>query len=379
MLNLDLRTIIFMSGILAMLLSLVMLLVRLSYPRTLGGLGYWILAPLLVSVSTFLFGMRGQIPDLVSIVGANMMLVEGILLIHFGSQLFFGLRPGYRFWYPLLGAMLPVLVWFTLYEPSFNVRVQLVCLVWISILLANARVVWRNGAENFATRFTVVAMITHAMVISLRLLATLLPLPDEGLLTPTRVQTLYIGANALMIIAITVGLVMLAAERLRSEFEHLATRDSLTGALTRRVLIEACEHELARCRRHGRSLALLVMDIDHFKAVNDTHGHQMGDRVLVDFVNRVSALLRRPDLLARFGGEGFVVLLHETGLEEAQAVAGRILARIAEPVAGLPSVTVSIGVTVNRPDEEQIDPLLARADRALYKAKEGGRNRVAVV
>jgi diguanylate cyclase (GGDEF)-like protein len=379
MLNLDLRTIIFMSGILAALLSLVMLLVRLSYPRTLGGLGYWILAPLLVSVSTFLFGMRGQIPDLVSIVGANMMLVEGILLIHFGSQLFFGLRPGYRFWYPLLGAMLPVLVWFTLYEPSFNVRVQLVCLVWISILLANARVVWRNGAENFATRFTVVAMITHAMVISLRLLATLLPLPDEGLLTPTRVQTLYIGANALMIIAITVGLVMLAAERLRSEFEHLATRDSLTGALTRRVLIEACEHELARCRRHGRSLALLVMDIDHFKAVNDTHGHQMGDRVLVDFVNRVSALLRRPDLLARFGGEGFVVLLHETGLEEAQAVAGRILARIAEPVAGLPSVTVSIGVTVNRPDEEQIDPLLARADRALYKAKEGGRNRVAVV
>lgn len=379
MLNLDLRTIIFMSGILAALLSLVMLLVRLSYPRTLGGLGYWILAPLLVSVSTFLFGMRGQIPDLVSIVGANMMLVEGILLIHFGSQLFFGLRPGYRFWYPLLGAMLPVLVWFTLYEPSFNVRVQLVCLVWISILLANARVVWRNGAENFATRFTVVAMITHAMVISLRLLATLLPLPDEGLLTPTRVQTLYIGANALMIIAITVGLVMLAAERLRSEFEHLATRDSLTGALTRRVLIEACEHELARCRRHGRSLALLVMDIDHFKAVNDTHGHQMGDRVLVDFVNRVSALLRRPDLLARFGGEEFVVLLHETGLEEAQAVAGRILARIAEPVAGLPSVTVSIGVTVNRPDEEQIDPLLARADRALYKAKEGGRNRVAVV
>lgn len=379
MLNLDLRTIIFMSGILAALLSLVMLLVRLSYPRTLKGLGFWILAPLFVSLSTFLFALRGQITDIVSILGANMMLLEGILLIHFGSQLFFGLRPSYRIWYPLLAALLPVLLWFSLYEPSFNARVQLVCVVWISILLANARVVWRNGAENFATRFTVVAMVTHAMVIGLRLLATLLPLPDEGLLTPTRVQTLYIGANAVMIIAITVGLVMLAAERLRSEFEHLATRDSLTGALTRRVLIEACEQELSRCRRHGRSMALLVMDIDHFKAVNDTYGHQMGDRVLVDFVSRVSALLRRPDLLARFGGEEFVVLLHETGLDEAEAVARRILTRIAEPSPGLPPVTVSIGVTINRPDEEQVDALLARADRALYKAKEAGRNRVAVV
>lgn len=379
MLNLDLRTIIFMSGILAMLLSLVMLLVRLSYPRTLKGLGYWILAPLLVAASTFLFGLRGQIPDLLSIVGANVLLVEGILLIHFGSQLFFGLRPGYRIWYPLLALLLPVLVWFTLYEPNFNARVQLVCLSWISILLANVRVVWRHGSENFATRFTVIAMVTHAMVISLRLLATLLPLPEEGLLTPTRVQTLYISVNALMIIAITVGLLMLSAERLRSEFEQLATRDSLTGALARRVLIEACEQELARCRRHRRSMALLLMDIDHFKSVNDTHGHQMGDRVLVDFVSRVSALLRRPDLLARFGGEEFVVLLPETGLEEAEAVAGRILARIAETGAGLPPVTVSIGLTVNRPDEAQLDTLLARADRALYKAKEAGRNRVAVV
>ena len=379
MLNLDLRTIIFMSGILAMLLSLVMLLVRLSYPRTLKGLGYWILAPLLVAASTFLFALRGQIPDGVSIVGANMLLLEGILLIHFGSQLFFGQRPGYRVWYPVMAALLPALVWFAVYQPDFNARVQLVCLAWIGILLANVRVVWRHGSENFATRFTVIAMVTHAMVISLRLLATLLPLPEEGLLTPTRVQTLYISANALMIIAITVGLLMLSAERLRSEFEQLATRDSLTGALARRVLIEACEQELARCRRHRRSMALLLMDIDHFKSVNDTHGHQMGDRVLIDFVSRVSALLRRPDLLARFGGEEFVVLLPETGLEEAEAVAGRILARVAETGAGLPPVTVSIGVTVNRPDEAQLDTLLARADRALYKAKEAGRNRVAVV
>lgn len=377
MLNLDLRTVILMGGVLALLLSVVMLFVRLSYPRTLKGLGYWAVAPLLVAVATFLFGARGLIPDAISIIGANVLLLAGVLLFHFGSQRFFDQQPSFRFWLPLLAALFPVLVWFSVIQPDFNARVQMVCLLWASILLANARVVWRNGNEDFATRYTVVVMLLHATVIILRLLATLLPLPNEGLFTPTRVQTIYVTANTLMVIALLVGLVMLAAERLRAELEHLATRDSLTGAMARRVLIEACEQELARCQRHGRSMALLMMDIDHFKAVNDTHGHQTGDRVLTDFVTRISSLLRRPDLLARFGGEEFVLLLPETAQEEAIAVAERILAQVAEPKEGLPPITVSIGVTTNRPDEDQIDALLARADKALYKAKDEGRNRIA--
>lgn len=104
----------------------------------------------------------------------------------------------------------------------------------------------------------------------------------------------------------------------------------------------------------------------------------MGDRVLLDFAQRITALLRRPDLLARSGGEEFVLLLPETSQEEAVAVAERILARVAEPADGLPSITVSIGLATNRPDEAEIDTLLARADRALYKAKDEGRSRVEV-
>ncbi|MFN7197589.1 MAG: GGDEF domain-containing protein, partial [Hylemonella sp.] len=160
------------------------------------------------------------------------------------------------------------------------------------------------------------------------------------------------------------------------ELEYLATRDALTGARTRPVLLQACRQELARCRRHGRSMALLVMDVDHFKRVNDQHGHQMGDRVLVDVVARVSSLLRLSDLLARFGGEEFVLLLPETTLQEALAVAERIRRKVALPQDGLPEVTVSIGVTTNRADEDDVDALLARADRALYRAKEQGRNRI---
>lgn len=379
MLNLDLRTIILMSGILAVLLSMVMLFVRLSYPRTLKGLGMWVVAPMLVAMATFLFGARGQIPDVVSVLGANIMLLVGVLLFHFGSQRFFELRPSYRFWLLVLAAALPLMVWFSLVQPDFNARVQLVTFLWICILLANARVIWRHGPENFATRYTVVVMLMHATIILLRLLATLLPVPNEGLLTPTRVQTVYVIGNAMMIIAFSLGLVLMAAERVRGELEHLATRDSLTGAMTRRVLIEAGEQELERCRRHGRRMALLLMDLDHFKVVNDTYGHQTGDRVLADFVARASSLLRRPDLLARFGGEEFLLMLPETTRDDAMAAAERIRARAAESMEGLPPITVSIGVTTNLPEDASFDALLARADRALYQAKVEGRNRVVAV
>lgn len=100
--------------------------------------------------------------------------------------------------------------------------------------------------------------------------------------------------------------------------------------------------------------------------------------MLVDFVQRIASLLRRPDLIARFGGEEFVLLLPETSQEEAIAVAERILAHVAESRDSLPTITVSIGVATNRPDEDQIDALLARADKALYQAKTEGRNRVEV-
>ena len=98
--------------------------------------------------------------------------------------------------------------------------------------------------------------------------------------------------------------------------------------------------------------------------------------VLIDFVNRITPLLRRSDQLGRFGGEEFVVLLPETSQEEALVVAERIRTHVELPVKGLPSITVSIGMSANRPDEGELDVLLARADKALYKAKQGGRNRI---
>lgn len=378
MIGLDLRSILLMTSAMGLLLALVLVFLRLSYPKSIQGLGLWAAALALGCAATLLFGARGLIPDLVSVIGANFILLTSVSLCYFATQRFYGLSPSYKLWMGITLATLPVLAWFTFVVPNFNARVLLVLGVWLCLTLALAWLVWRHGKRVFSTHFMVVALLLHAGILLLRFLSAWLSSPGENMLDASRIHTLYISANAMMILALGVGFVLMASDKLREELEHFASHDALTNALMRRALIAACEQELERCRRHGRNMALLMLDLDHFKVINDTHGHQMGDRVLVGIVNRITPLLRRPDLLGRFGGEEFVVLLPETSQEEAVIVAERLRQAVAEPFEGLPAMTVSIGVASNRPDDARIDVLLARVDRALYKAKAEGRNRIAV-
>lgn len=167
---------------------------------------------------------------------------------------------------------------------------------------------------------------------------------------------------------------------LRAELERMATHDPLTGAANRRLFMEQFERELERARRSGRPLALLMMDIDHFKRTNDTYGHAAGDRVLQEFVRRCQAVLRPPDVLGRLGGEEFAVMLPDTSAAQAKAIAERLRRETDSLPFGVPghgglTVTVSIGALVAQPGEDA-DTLLARADAALYSAKGHGRNRV---
>lgn len=169
----------------------------------------------------------------------------------------------------------------------------------------------------------------------------------------------------------------MAGDRLRAELELLATRDSLTHTFTRRYMGEACAAELERSNRTGKPAAMLMMDLDHFKSVNDTHGHHAGDQVLLAFAARVQGLLRKHDLLGRFGGEEFVLLLPDSTLDVAYQVAERIR-NASIPDDQAVGCTVSIGVTAYRGPDDNFDEMLIRADGALYQAKNTGRNRTVV-
>ena len=166
----------------------------------------------------------------------------------------------------------------------------------------------------------------------------------------------------------------------RKEFEaelrRLAVYDPVTGVWNRRHGQELMAADLEQARGSSQRLTVLMLDIDHFKSVNDTHGHQAGDRVLGDICRRVLDTVNGTDIVARWGGEEFVVMLRNCGLDDASNVAEKIRSRIADsPFGMIGSVTASIGVSELRPDDD-LASWLARADDALYEAKRSGRNAV---
>jgi diguanylate cyclase (GGDEF)-like protein len=166
-------------------------------------------------------------------------------------------------------------------------------------------------------------------------------------------------------------------EQANAELHRLAATDSLTGAANRRHFLARFEEELRRAQRGGAPLALLMMDLDYFKSVNDEHGHQAGDAVLVAFVQRAREVLRLPDLVGRLGGEEFAVLLPGSDAAQAAGVAERIRAAMEQPVElphGSALVTTSIGIAQAGADGSCIEQIIKTCDERLYRAKAAGRN-----
>ena len=166
------------------------------------------------------------------------------------------------------------------------------------------------------------------------------------------------------------------AESLHTIKEH-AQRDALTGVFNRHHLTETLEREIARCERGAEPFLLVMVDVDHFKRINDTHGHLVGDRVLQAVAQRLQDTRRKGDYLARFGGEEFVMLMAVNGPSAAQAACDRVrksVEQLRTEELGTQSVTVSLGGSFQRSQDTQ-SSLLQRADAALYRAKCNGRNR----
>lgn len=200
----------------------------------------------------------------------------------------------------------------------------------------------------------------------------------DGTLVPLGATILRIQAQGG---TLNVAILRDLSERMRliEQLQVLASTDSLTGALNRRTFLERANHERARAERHGGDLALLIMDLDRFKSINDTFGHEAGDRVLQAFCQACRKSIRATDLFCRWGGEEFALLMPDTQLQGASVVAERIREDAQNSPAQFNDrtiyFTVSIGVG-HYQSGDAIEGLVARADTALYASKHGGRNRV---
>jgi diguanylate cyclase (GGDEF)-like protein len=162
------------------------------------------------------------------------------------------------------------------------------------------------------------------------------------------------------------------------EMRTLAHTDALTGLANRRAAQEVLGREVARAGRYDRDLAVLMLDLDRFKVLNDTYGHPVGDRLLVALSERLRAYVRASDFVARWGGEEFVVVAPETAMPFSLQLGEQLRGQIEkDPFLGGHRITVSVGVAAFRAGDD-VDALVERADAAMYQAKESGRNRVVI-
>jgi diguanylate cyclase (GGDEF)-like protein len=260
---------------------------------------------------------------------------------------------------------------------------------WIDHQIASPpryQVTYTRAALLAAVTFSLIAVLVFVGIYmlqeSLDLDETARTASGQALVPRLREMQLYLGVLvAALTVAASVFSTVLArmGERQRS----LSRRESLTGCFNRRAFYELFPREVERARRLGQGVAIVFLDLDHFKLINDRYGHETGDRVLQQLSARLRGIIRETDLLFRWGGEEFVILLPHTSPGEAPALAERIRAATAErPFVANEShptvaVTVSVGVAGAATWPVDPDALLARADAACYRAKEGGRNRVA--
>lgn len=378
--ELDPRSLIFVAGLLGLLCLAILFMMRRSFPPTIGGLVYWSRGLFGMVIASVLFGLTGVIPEFFCVVLANAMLVAGIMSFYAGFRHFAGLPTRVRTMAVILAMVAAYVAWFTYVDNSYPKRAVLVTLTDTVLFFACTLLVARTTGNTMAGRFTclVFAAIGTVSLVRAGMLATALDNPS-GVLGTTFTQRAYLAAMAFSVLAITLGAMMLANERLRAALEFIASHDQLTDAFARTAFIELLTKEVARTRRNGRPIALLMFDLDNFKAINDQYGHVTGDRVIIDFVQRTREMLRNIDSIGRYRGEEFVALLPETSIDEAQSIAERICAGISTGMStSLPGYTVSIGVASASNGHADVNMLLSKADKALYRAKENGRNRVEV-
>ena len=374
--QLDPRSLIAMAGFMSAMMAVVLLFMRRNYPPSIRGLDYWAAAPVLWLVSAVLFSGRGELSQFLTVVLANQALLLGATVYYIGSRRFLGHDGGWALWGTVAVASTLMHIWLTYVAPSYAVRIAIFALLMAVLYGVHLRFLLRHGGKGFPIRLVQVVLALHILVLLTRFTSVLMGQAGTDIMEPSPFQTAYMGTYVITVLMLSIGAILLTTDRVRTELEHLATHDSLTQTLNRRAVMQLCQEEMDRARRYGRGPSIMMLDLDNFKAVNDTHGHQHGDAVLVHFAACTKSALRSEDRLGRYGGEEFLVLLPDTGAPAAHHVAQRIhaLLQVGHPL----DCQLSIGVTTWQGPTDTLDAMLSRADASLYQAKKRGRNQTCV-
>ncbi|RKP47028.1 GGDEF domain-containing protein [Trinickia fusca] len=368
------------------LMSTVLLVLLGSLLRSgIPGVLEWLAANIAMVIALPLILLRGRIPDTLSVVAANMLMALSAVTYYAGCARFLG-RPTH--WPALIASLLPLgmaLVYWRYAVDSIPIRVLVTTLFSSVVCVAVALLVLRHrpsGRSAYPYWVTAVMAFLFALCqVARGIYFMTLDGASSSLMFASTGSVILLVAGAAILPTLSMSAMMMVHEVLLADAREAANRDFLTGALSRKGFEAVARTQLAEASRRDLPVALLIVDLDHFKSINDTLGHAGGDAVLREFVRVTQMQLRRSDVLGRMGGEEFAVLLPATELDDARHFAERLRnAVIAQPVttvAGPCTYRISGGLAAWR-SGETLDHLSTRADMALYEAKRSGRNRVCV-
>jgi diguanylate cyclase (GGDEF)-like protein len=339
----DLRTTLLIAGLMSGLMASVLLAAHYSFPKSVGGLKAWAVANVYMLLAGLGFSERGIIPDFLSIIVANLFLLCGYWLMLSATRALMDLpklsaRPAL-----LLLGLIAVLLWFWTYvQPSFAARSLLISSIVGCYYAVQAISLWRwhrRGPESYL--FILLMSLGFAVTLARTVSGAIHFHTDNqsALFTPSVIQSLYLTTFTLLSLFHSMAFFFLATRKLQNELQKLARNDPLTGIFNRRGMMEFAESFVNHASRKGLPISAIVCDLDQFKLINDTYGHDVGDAVLCDFTGVVNALKRTTDIFARLGGEEFALILQDTNQAQAIVMANRILAQLNSQQRDCPQYT----------------------------------------
>ena len=381
--NLDVNTLFLVTIYVEAILGLLLLFAWVQN-TAIYAVAWWGFADLLRAASVAMFGWYGSVSDLVSIDLSNVLLLTSFAFTWNGAREFDHRKPkwilvfgGAAFW--LVLSHLPSIA------TSWDLRALCSSGIITAYTWAAAYEFWRGRSESLVSRWPAIFMLfAHGSLYLLRTpLGDMLPWRPTGADMYASVWMTVLSFQALLFtISIAFILLAMAKERTEHRYKTASLIDPLTGIGNRRAFLEAGEAQLKRQLNDPRPTAVMLLDLDNFKTINDRFGHAMGDRVLQLFAEIGSSCMHRLDVFGRLGGEEFAAVLVNATRERALAVAEEIRSSFAEAtreIGGRPvAATVSIGMVISYDAVLDLSALLAQADHALYRAKDNGRNRVEI-
>ena len=377
----DLRTIIFMSMLLTFMLSMLLAITR-SHHKDLRGPGYWAVGNLVIGLGMVLVLIQLDLTRPIFLPGMA-LIGAGLSLYINGIQAFIGRVPNHRITIAVFVLLAVIDAYFMLMQHEIRATVVLSAIIFAGVYLYCARLTFSRDEGLVGSLYWIASSLYLLMAVLMLFRATYAAQVvgdkfDTFATWPVNAYTFMLGAVSQFFISSL--FVLMLSYKLTQNLESIATIDGLTNVLNRRGLEDASIKMQDMCKRINLSMAVLLIDIDHFKKVNDKYGHLVGDDALRHLAKVVAGVLRSSDAFGRYGGEEFCAFLPNTTESDAIGLAERIRAAVEASSLRLGSVTIKTTISIGVADSVRagydFKGLVAAADSALYGAKNGGRNQV---